>query len=69
MLTTAGGLLFSGDNSGNFIAMNPEDGKPLWHVNLGSTIGNGPMTYKLDGVQYVVVAAGEMLYAFKLPES
>ena len=68
MLTTAGGLLFSGDNSGNFIAMNPENGKPLWHVNLASTISNGPMTYKLDGTQYVVVAAGEMLYGFKLPD-
>jgi acido-empty-quinoprotein group A len=67
MLTTAGGLLFSGDTSGNFIAMNPEDGKPLWHVNLSTSISNGPMTYKLDGVQYVVVAAGEMLYSFKLP--
>jgi acido-empty-quinoprotein group A len=68
MLTTAGGLLFSGDTSGNFIAMDPETGKPLWHVNLAANISNGPMSYVLDGVQYLVVAAGEMLYGFRLPE-
>ena len=57
-------LLFTGDPSGNVIAFDPENGKPLWHASLSSTVTNGPMTYELDGRQYVVVGAGDTLYAF-----
>lgn len=67
ILTTAGKLLFTGDPSGNFIAFDPETGRPLWHVGLTSTVSNGPMTYELDGKQYLVVGAGENLYAFTAP--
>ena len=63
-LSTAGKLLFGGDPSGNFVAVNPTTGDMLWHANLGATVGNGPMTYELDGVQYLVVGAGDTLYAF-----
>jgi alcohol dehydrogenase (cytochrome c) len=48
----------------NFVALNARTGEPLWHVNLGSPVSNGPMTYKLDGTQYLVVGAGDTLYAF-----
>ena len=65
-LSTAGKLLFSGDPSGNLIAWNPPDGKILWHFHLGPNVSNGPMTYELDGRQYLIVGAGEMLYAFAL---
>jgi len=68
LLTTAGKLLFSGDPSHNLIAFDPADGKILWHVALASGVSNGPMTYELDGRQYIVVGAGDMLYAFTLPE-
>ena len=68
LLTTAGNLLFGGDGSGNALALNPSNGKTLWHVNLNETMANGPITYELDGQQYVVFAAGAKLFAFTLPK-
>jgi acido-empty-quinoprotein group A len=68
ILTTAGKLLFTGDSSSNLIAFDPETGKILWHAELGSSISNGPMTYELDGRQYIVVGAGDTLHAFALPK-
>ncbi len=68
VLTTAGKLLFSGDPSGSFIARNPATGEVLWHARLQSSVSNGPMTYELDGQQYVLVAAGDTLYAFTVLE-
>lgn len=67
ILTTAGGLLFTGDPSANFVAFNPENGNILWHAGLTSSVSNGPMTYELDGKEYLVVGAGDMLYAFTVP--
>ena len=67
LLTTAGGLLFSGDPSRNLIAFDPANGKPLWHVRLGGVVNNGPITYMLDGRQYLLVAGGDSFYAFTLP--
>jgi acido-empty-quinoprotein group A len=67
LLTTAGNLLFSGDPSHNFIAFDPVNGKPLWHVRLAGAVGNGPITYMLDGRQFIIVAGGDELYAFALP--
>jgi alcohol dehydrogenase (cytochrome c) len=64
ILTTAGKLLITGDPSGNVIAFDPETGKPLWHAVLTSPVTNGPMTYELDGRQYLVVGAGDTLYGF-----
>lgn len=68
ILTTAGKLLFNGDSAANLIAFDPETGKILWHAGLNSSINNGPMTYQLDGRQYVVVGAGDTLHAFALPK-
>ena len=64
-LTTAGGLLFGGDGSGNLIAHDAKDGKPLWHTRVGN-ISNAPQTYAIDGKQYLLVATGDMLWAFTL---
>ncbi len=64
LLSTAGKLLFAGDPSGNFVALDPATGAVLWHAGLQANVSNGPMTYELDGVQYVVVAAGDTLYGF-----
>jgi alcohol dehydrogenase (cytochrome c) len=64
ILTTAGKLLFTGDPNGNFIAYDPATGNALWHTHLPSTVSNGPMTFELDGKQYLVVGAGDSLYAF-----
>ena len=65
LLSTAGNLLFSGDgSSSNFVALRATTGDPLWHANLGSSVSNGPITYELDGTQYVIVGAGDTLWAF-----
>jgi alcohol dehydrogenase (cytochrome c) len=66
LLTTAGGLLFAGDVSGNFVAYDPANGSPLWHTQLGTNTTNAPETYMVNGKQYVLVAAGDSVYAFSL---
>ncbi len=66
ILTTAGNLLFTGDPSGNLIACDPKAGNILWHFRLGSNVSNGPMTYLLDGRQYLIVGAGDTLFAFAI---
>jgi alcohol dehydrogenase (cytochrome c) len=66
LLSTAGNLLFGGDGNGNFIAFNARTGRPLWHAGLNVNHSNGPSTWTLDGKQYVIVGAGDTLYAFVL---
>ena len=66
LLSTAGGLLFGNDGGSNFVAYDPLNGKPLWHAGLGVNTSNGPQTYLLDGRQFVVVGAGDTLFAFSL---
>ncbi|MBM3784180.1 MAG: acido-empty-quinoprotein group A [Acidobacteria bacterium] len=65
LLTTASGLLFGGDPSGNFLAFNAATGKILWHSRVGA-VSNAPQTYLVDGKQHVLVAAGDTLFAFYL---
>jgi len=65
ILTTAGRLLFAGDNAGNLIAFDPSNGKILWHSRIGQ-VSNAPQTYMLDGHQYILAAAGDTLFAFTL---
>jgi alcohol dehydrogenase (cytochrome c) len=66
-LSTAGGLVFTGDAEGNFIALDATSGKALWHFQTGGAVYAAPMTFALDGRQYVAIAAGSSLYAFGLP--
>jgi len=66
ILTTAGHLLFSADNSGNLLALDPATGKTLWHLNAGGRMDASPMTYELDGRQYLIIAVQDVLYAFAL---
>jgi alcohol dehydrogenase (cytochrome c) len=62
-------VLFSGDgSSGNFVALDATTGTPLWHAGLRNSVSNGPITYTLDGLQYVVVGAGDTLWAFVMNE-
>ncbi len=66
-LTTAGGLLFTGDPSGNFLAYDARTGKILWHAQIGrAVISNTPITYMVDGRQIVVVASRDTLFGFYL---
>jgi len=65
ILTTAGHLLFTGDASGNLLALDPSNGDVLWHSYGGAALSNSPMTYQLDHHQYVLMAAGSVLYAWE----
>jgi outer membrane protein assembly factor BamB len=69
ILTTASNILFSGDYQGNLIAFDAANGEILWHFPMLRPLDNGPETYLLDGAQYLVVGAGDTLYAFKLISS
>jgi len=66
VMATAGGLVFYGDGNGAFIAADAGNGKLLWHFNTGQNWKAGPMTYLLDGDQYIGVAAGSTILAFNL---
>jgi acido-empty-quinoprotein group A len=66
LLSTAGGLLFGNDGAANFVAWDATSGKPLWHAGLGANTSNGPETVLLDGRQYVIVGAGDSLFAFTM---
>ncbi len=66
MMTTAGTLLFAGDVDGNLVGYDATNGSPLWHADLGTLVSNAPETYLLDGKQYVLTAAGDTVYSFRL---
>jgi alcohol dehydrogenase (cytochrome c) len=68
LLTTAGKLLFAGDGAQHLVAFDAASGKILWHAGLSANVSNGPETYMLDGRQYLVVGAGDSLYAFALAD-
>ena len=63
VLATAGGLVFAGDGGGNIVAHNSATGTPIWHSKIGN-VTNAPITYKVDGRQYLLAATGDTLYAF-----
>ena len=65
LLSTAGDLLFAADSGENFVAFDAQTGAPLWHSRLHG-VSNAAETYTLDDRQYVIVAAGDMIYAFYL---
>ncbi|HZM62868.1 MAG TPA: acido-empty-quinoprotein group A [Vicinamibacterales bacterium] len=66
VLTTAAGLTFTGDSANSAMALRTSDGSTLWHSGIGR-VGNSPITYELDGRQYVMFGGGSALYAFALP--
>ena len=66
ILTTSSNLLFTGGREGHFQALDAGSGALLWKRSLGGQIANGPITYAVDGRQYVAVAAGNGLFVFAL---
>ena len=58
MLVTKGGVLFTGDQRGRFLAYDAKTGKELWKFQTGSGINASPITYELDGKQYVAILSG-----------
>ena len=68
ILTTASDLLFAGGREGHFFALDARDGALLWRATLGGQIAAGPITYEVDGKQYIAIAAGHSLFSFALRE-
>jgi len=68
VMSTAGGLVFSGSNEGNFFALDAKSGKPLWQFQTGGAIRSGPMSFLVANTQHVAVAGGHALFVFSLPE-
>ena len=66
-MTTAGGLVFFGDDTESLEAVEARSGRALWHFNTGQTMHASPMTFMVDGVQYVAIAAGSDVFTFSLP--
>jgi alcohol dehydrogenase (cytochrome c) len=66
-MTTAGGLVFFGDDAESFEAVDAATGAALWHFHTGQTMHASPMSFALGGKQYVVIASGDDVFAFALP--
>jgi alcohol dehydrogenase (cytochrome c) len=67
VLTTATGVTFTGDSASSAVALRTRDGATLWHSRIGR-VGNSPITYELDGRQYVIFGGGDSVYAFVMPQ-
>ena len=68
VLSTASGVVIGGDNEGNVMAFDARTGEHVWHYQTGYPIwGGAPMTYLLDGRQYLVIGSGSTITAFALP--
>jgi acido-empty-quinoprotein group A len=68
LLTTAGNLLITGDDQKSVIIYSADKGTILWHHDLSANESDGPITYMLDGKQWILFAAGDSLYAYSLPK-
>ena len=66
LLTTAGDLVFGGTVDGYFFALDAESGEELWHIALGARVHTAPMTYAVNGEQFVTIAAGNVVFTFGL---
>jgi len=68
VLSTAGDLVFGGGMDGMFVALDAKTGELLWHVNLGGPNASGPISYAIEGKQYVVGTGAGTLFVFGLPD-
>jgi alcohol dehydrogenase (cytochrome c) len=68
ILTTAGDVLFTGNREGYFHALDARTGAVLWKAALGGAIMSAPVTYAIDGKQYVIVNSGNVMATFELRE-
>lgn len=68
VLATGGGLLFASTSEGSLLALDAKTGKLLWRTQTGGPISSSPISYSVDGKQYVAVSAGQVLYSLALPE-
>lgn len=68
LLATAGGILFSCEEGGTLVAVNAKTGAPVWHFQMNVSWHASPMTYAVEGQQFIAVAAGSNIVAFSLPQ-
>jgi alcohol dehydrogenase (cytochrome c) len=68
VLSTAGGLVFFGETSGGFAAVDAKSGRYLWHFEASEPWKASPITYMVDGRQYVAIASGSNILSFALPD-
>jgi alcohol dehydrogenase (cytochrome c) len=68
VLATAGNVLFAAVRDGNLVALDAKSGTHLWHFQTGTNMAASPMSYAVDGRQFVAIAAGNTVYAFALPQ-
>lgn len=68
-VSTAGGIVFTGDDNGNLVALDAKTGEDLWHFNMGHTIYASPMTYRAEGRQFVTIATETDIFTFGLFEA
>ncbi len=66
VLSTAGGIVFSGTTEGNAFALDARTGKPLWEFQCGGGIGSNPISFTIDGRQMLAITADRVLYVFGL---
>jgi len=69
VLTTEGGVTFTGDAIGNMLAVDTSEGKTLWHAALGGHMQSSPISYDVDGRQFVLTSSGGVLFAWALPRT
>jgi PQQ-dependent dehydrogenase (methanol/ethanol family) len=67
-LATDSGLVFLATGDGNLIALEAKTGKSIWHFQTGGTIASSPISYAVEGKQYVAISAGNAVYSFALPD-
>ncbi|MGC1647650.1 MAG: PQQ-binding-like beta-propeller repeat protein [Candidatus Sulfotelmatobacter sp.] len=67
VMSTATGLVAYGDDANNFVILDGQTGKPLWHFHVGQLIHASPMSYAIDGKQYLAIAAGSDVFSFAIP--
>ncbi len=68
VLATAGNVVFGAVRDGNIVALDARSGAHLWHFQTGANMAASPMSYAVQGRQFVAISAGNTLYAFALPE-
>ena len=69
VLTTDSGLTFTGDAFGSFMALETATGKTLWHAGTGAHMQTSPISYEMDGRQYVLAGSGGVMFAWAVPRS
>jgi len=68
VMATAGGILFASSRDGYLSALDAKTGKFLWRYQTGGAMAASPMSFAVDGKQFVAVASGNSIYCFGLPE-